>query len=129
MPDNNNRTVVPRNGGFFQDISNRIRLIGRLVVDPRVSPMAKILPVGALLYVIFPDLLPLNPIDDALVAWVGTYLFVELCPPEVVTEHMRKLVEGGTPGQPLDGTGQPKEDVVDGEFYEQREPPRDPNRK
>jgi hypothetical protein len=123
MPDNNNRTVVPRSPGFFKDISNRVRLIGRLVVDPRVNPIVKLLPVGALLYVIFPDLLPLNPIDDALVAWVGSYLFVELCPTEVVAEHMR-LLEGSLSG---DGAVPASEDVVEGEFYEQRDPPRDPN--
>lgn len=119
MPDPNDRTVVPRNGGFFQDISNRVRLVARLIGDPRVSPLIKLLPFGTLLYVIFPDLLPLNPVDDAVVLWLGTYLFVELCPPEVVSEHMRKL-EGTLSGS----AAKVQDDVVEGEYYEQRDPPR-----
>jgi hypothetical protein len=30
-------------------------------------------------------------LDDAAVLWIGSNLFVELCPPEVVAEHMRAL--------------------------------------
>lgn len=123
MPDNNNRSVMPRNGGFFQDISNRVRLIGRLVVDSRVNPIVKLLPVGTLLYVIFPDILPMNPVDDAVVLWLGTTLFVDLCPPEVVAEHMRLLASTPAPAAP-----RAEDEVVDGEFYEQGRSPQDPNR-
>ena len=115
MPDNTNRSVTPRNSGFFQDISERVRLIGRLIVDPRVSLLVKLLPVGTLLYVIFPDLLPMNPIDDAVVVWLGTYLFVDLCPPEVVAEHQRQLA-GKSASAPA---ARPADEVVEGEFYEQ----------
>lgn len=112
MPDNTNRSVTPRNGGFFQDISDRVRLIGRLVADSRVSPLVKLLPLGTLLYVVFPDLLPMNPVDDALVLWLGTYLFVDLCPPEVVAEHLRQLGRRSS-ANPVD------DNIVEGEFYEQ----------
>jgi hypothetical protein len=121
MPERDNRNVTPHNGGFFQDISNRVRLIGRLVTDPRVNPVVKLLPVGTLLYVIFPDLLPMNPLDDALVLWLGTTFFVELCPKEVVAEHMRLLTSQAS-------ASRPEEDVVEGEFYEQGRAPQDPNR-
>jgi hypothetical protein len=116
----NERRPVPRNSGFFQDIATRAKLVGRLVMDGRVSPFLKVLPVGTLLYVVFPDLLPLNPVDDAFVLWLGTYLFVELCPPELVAEHIKTLTSV-IPGQTKDPTKPAaEEDIVDGEFYERK---------
>src|SRR5512146_1838079 len=94
--------IVPRSSGFFQDLTNRFRLISRLIMDGRVNPLIKILPVATLAYVVWPvDLLPVNPIDDAFVIWIGTTLFVELCPPAVVQEHLRMLS-----GNPAAGQGQ-----------------------
>jgi hypothetical protein len=43
-------------------------------------------------------------LDDAAVIWIGSTLFVELCPQDVVQEHMRAL-EGQT--------GNDSGDVVD----------------
>jgi hypothetical protein len=113
------KNLNPRSGGFFQDLANRARLVGRLVVDPRISPLIKILPVGTLLYVVFPDLLPFNPIDDAFVVWLGTSLFVQLCPDDIVQEHIRRLAAGGISSG--FGVKQPSaaEEVIDVEYYEQ----------
>ncbi len=80
----------PRDMGFFENLSSRIKLIGRLLVDRRVNPLLKLLPIGALAYLFIPDLAP-GPIDDGVIIWLGTYLFVELCPPEIVQEHTRAL--------------------------------------
>jgi hypothetical protein len=91
-------SLVPRGTGVFEGIGYRIKLILRLMKDPRVNPLVKLLPIGALVYLFAPDLVP-GPLDDAAVIWLGSYLFVELCPPEVVQEHMRALTS-----------------VVDGEF-------------
>jgi hypothetical protein len=96
MPSRN-KQIEPIDGGFFRDIANQIKLIFRLMADPRVHPLVKLLPIGAIIYLIFPDFLPLNPVDDAVVIGLGTYMFVELCPPEVVQEHKEALqlvVEG-----------------------------------
>jgi hypothetical protein len=30
-------------------------------------------------------------LDDAAILWIGSTLFVELCPPEVVSEHQKQL--------------------------------------
>jgi len=30
-------------------------------------------------------------LDDAAILWFGSNVFIELCPPEVVQEHMRAL--------------------------------------
>ncbi len=114
------RNIVPRSGGFFQDLTNRFRLISRLIMDGRVNPLIKILPVATLAYVIVPtDLLPVNPIDDAFVIWIGTTLFVELCPPEVVQEHLQQLDRWSVTSQ-RQGNSSPTQEgeVVDGEFFE-----------
>jgi hypothetical protein len=83
-------TPSPEGGGFFQDLSTRVKLIMRLLADRRVNVLLKLLPIGSLVYLIVPDLAP-GPLDDAAVIWLGAYLFVELCPQDVVQEHMRAL--------------------------------------
>jgi hypothetical protein len=122
MSNNNDRKIAPRKSGFFYDLTSRARLIGRLMMDSRVNPFIKLLPVGSLLYLLFPDLV-IGPVDDALLMWLGTYLFVELCPPSVVQEHLNQL-QGLVPGQwdipSARGAGTPprQDDIVDGEFFE-----------
>jgi hypothetical protein len=116
-----NRKTIQRSGGFFQDFANRFRLIGRLMLDSRVNPFLKILPVGTLVYVLSPvDILSLNPVDDAFVIWVGTTLFVELCPPNVVQEHMAQLnglIQSQGSSAPSQQPFNP-DDVIDGEFID-----------
>jgi hypothetical protein len=90
MDDKGSRGVIPKSGGVFHDLALRVKLIVRLMGDRRVNPLIKLLPVGALAYWLIPDIVP-GPIDDALLVWLGTYLFVELCPPGVVQEHMHAL--------------------------------------
>jgi hypothetical protein len=83
------RSIVP-GGGILHDITNRIKLVIRLVGDSRVNALYKVLPLASLAYLIIPDL-AIGPFDDAAIIWVGTYLFVELCDPEVVKEHAEAL--------------------------------------
>ena len=117
MPDDNKRAISPRNPGFFQDLSNRFKLIFRLMGDKRVSPLIKLLPIGTLVYLIVPIDAFIGPVDDAVVIWLGTYVFVELCPPDVVKEHMDDLTGIVTSewSQPDD---QPEE-IIDAEFTEE----------
>lgn len=105
--------------GFLNGITKRVKLIGRLMVDRRVNPLLKLLPIGALIYLIVPtDLMPLLPFDDAAVLWLGAYLFIEMCPQAIVQEHMRtieaesSLKMDETPVQTTPG------EVIDGEFRE-----------
>ena len=101
MSEKPKRSLVPRTGGgFFQEIGMNIKLVVRLIRDRRVNPLIKLLPIGSLVYLIVPDLAP-TPIDDAAVIWLGSVLFVELCPADVVQEHRNAL-----------------HSVVDGEFRE-----------
>lgn len=111
-------SITKSHAGFFQDLLLNARLILRLMADRRVPIILKAMPVGALVYWIVPDLVP-GPFDDALVMWIGVTLFVELCPPDVVAEHRKALLQirSGVmevPPDPKDGDG--SQDVVDGEF-------------
>lgn len=118
MAEDPNSKLVPASGGIFNDLAARIKLIVRLMADSRVSPLLKLLPIGSLLYFFVPDL-AIGPIDDVAVVWLGSYLFVELCPPEVVEEHLAALRSQPLPGQPHDissSTG----DVIEGEYWEKK---------
>jgi hypothetical protein len=118
MPDNKQRSVTDPKGGVFQDLTTRLKLIVRLMGDPRVSPLLKLLPVGSLLYLIVPDIF-LGPIDDAAVIWLGTTMFVELCPPDVVQEHMDALKRGVT-GEWQETVGRKEEEIIDAEYWEEK---------
>ena len=95
-----NKHDILRNhdSGFFQDLILKVKLILRLMGDQRVNPFLKILPIAALIYLISPvDLIPgavlpfIGALDDAAVLWLGATLFINLCPDEVVQEHMNAL--------------------------------------
>jgi uncharacterized membrane protein YkvA (DUF1232 family) len=90
------KVMVPAQDGMFRPAIIRFKLIMRLLGDRRVSPWVKLIPIGALIYLISPiDLIMgipgLAAMDDAAVLWFGSSLFVDLCPPTVVKEHMQEL--------------------------------------
>ncbi len=119
MSENKDRKITLPRGGVLTDLTMRLKLILRLMADRRVNPLLKLLPVGSVVYLLFPDLLP-GPIDDVAIIWLSTYLFVELCPPDVVQEHMEALKQT-VPGEwhdPREVTG----DVIEGQFWEKKEP-------
>ena len=74
-----------------------IRLYWRLFRDRRVSVLAKALLVATLAYVVWPldiipDFLPvIGEMDDLGIAIAGLWLFIRLCPPEVVLERVREI--------------------------------------
>ena len=117
MTDQKEPKSVTTKGGVFADLTLRIKLILRLLADPRVNPLIKLLPIGSVVYFFLPDLAP-GPIDDAAILWLGAYLFVELCPPHIVEEHMQALKQV-IPGEwhdPLDKD----DDVIDAEYWEKK---------
>jgi uncharacterized membrane protein YkvA (DUF1232 family) len=88
--------IVPSQGGAMKGLVQRIKLIGRLMADSRVNIFIKVLPLASLGYLFLPaDLIPVVPfisaLDDAAILWIGSTLFVELCPDDVVKEHMKSL--------------------------------------
>jgi hypothetical protein len=96
MMDNLPDRRKPTGGGFFNELALRMKLILRLMADRRVNPLLKLLPIGSIMYLLIPDLLP-GPVDDALILSLGFYLFPELCPPSVVQEHwdaLTSVIEG-----------------------------------
>jgi len=105
---------------MIRDFLMRVKLIWGLMKDGRVSPWLKAIPVAGLVYLVMPIdfvseiALPLvGELDDAAVLWLTNYVFVELCPPDVVMQHVKALT-----------TGAPKpnaDDVVDADSVEIKE--------
>jgi uncharacterized membrane protein YkvA (DUF1232 family) len=102
--------IVPSQGGAMKGLVQRIKLIGRLMADSRVNIFIKVLPLASLGYLILPaDLIPVVPfisaLDDVAILWIGSTLFVELCPDDVVKEHMQSLesnLENSSSGEVVD---------------------------
>lgn len=93
------KSIIPsQSGGLIQEFIRHSKLIWRLLSDKRVNIFLKILPVASLVYLVSPiDLLPgmalpfIGALDDAAVLWIGTSLFISLCPEEIVHEHTLAL--------------------------------------
>jgi uncharacterized membrane protein YkvA (DUF1232 family) len=97
MPEKRDMMIPPQ-GGMIRDFVMRVKLILRLVGDRRVSLWLKIIPIAGLAYLVSPlDIIPdialpiIGELDDAAVLWLTNYLFIELCPPEIVQEHVKAL--------------------------------------
>ncbi len=93
------QSIVPLQTNMFKDAILRVKLIVRLVADRRVSPWLKILPIGGILYLLSPlDIIPdiafpiIGELDDLAILWLTNHFFIELCPPEIVREHVKALV-------------------------------------
>lgn len=116
MPDKKDLSL-PSQGSIVRDFLMRVKLIWSLMKDGRISPFLKAIPVLGVLYLIMPIdfvseiALPLvGELDDAAVLWLTNYVFIELCPPELVMQHVKALTGGQTAGQ--------SDDVVDAESVE-----------
>jgi uncharacterized membrane protein YkvA (DUF1232 family) len=87
----------PSQGNIIQQTILQLRLVWRLLRDSRVLWLLKLIPVGGVLYVFFPfdlivDLAPIiGQLDDAGILLGSLVLFVQMCPPDVVKEHMDDL--------------------------------------
>ena len=90
-----NLMISPQQGGVVRSVINQLKLIFRLMGDSRVNMFAKLVPIGALVYLVSPidaiSIPVIGVVDDAALLWLGSYIFTELCPPEVVAEHMKEL--------------------------------------
>lgn len=111
--------IVSPQGGMIHNIVVRTKLVLRLMGDPRVSTWVKLLPIGSLIYVLSPiDIIMgvpgLDAVDDAAIIGLGYYFFIEMCPPDVVQEHL-KAIEG------IKEEPSASNDVVDGEATEVKE--------
>ncbi len=102
--------------GVLGQFVRTLRLVWRLMQDPRVPILPKLIIPAAILYVLSPiDLIPdfilgLGQVDDLAVVFFSIRFFIEMCPPDIVEEHRRALAFSHTP--PAD----PQEDVVEGSY-------------
>jgi len=116
----------PDQAGFLSDIIKNLKLTWRLLRDSRVPIWQKLIPPATLLYVISPiDFVPdailgLGQLDDVSVVLLGIWGFIQLCPQDVVQEHLAEIMaqkqESESPPQVID---------VDYEVVEDDEPERD----
>ncbi len=86
---------------FIVNLPNFVRLYWRLLWDRRVSIWPKAMLVLGLIYVVspvdfIPDIVPLiGEVDDLVLIIIACRLFIYLCPPEIVQEHVRRIDAGG----------------------------------
>ncbi|MBI3152692.1 MAG: DUF1232 domain-containing protein [Chloroflexi bacterium] len=110
--------MVTQQGGVIRNVINQLKLIFRLMGDSRVNFLAKLIPIGTLIYLVSPvdaiSIPIIGAVDDAALLWLGSYIFTELCPPDVVAEHMKELAGNMK-------TGDTQGDVVDGEATDIKE--------
>lgn len=102
---------IPKDAGLLVNFTRMIRLVFRLLGDSRINFLLKLLPLGTLAYFILPDPVPFI-LDDTLILGLGTYVFVELCPEDIVEEHRARLW-GESEDDP--------EDVLDASFKDKPE--------
>ena len=125
MNDNTPRSIIPSQANVLEEATFRMKLIWRLMGDRRVSPLVKLLPVGALIYLISPvdaimGIPGLSALDDMGILWLGSYFFIELCPTNVIEEHVREMTNNNTIVDEA-RSSTPAEDVIDGEVTDSKE--------
>ena len=96
MADKKSNKLTVSQGGVLRNVVLQTKLILRLLGDSRVSFWTKLIPFGTLVYLVSPvDIIMgipgLAALDDAAIVWFGSNLFLELCPKDVVQEHMGEL--------------------------------------
>lgn len=116
-------TPSSNQGDILSELVKNARLTWRLLTDGRVSPGLKAIPVATLLYVLspidlFPDvILGLGQLDDIGAILLGLMLFIKMCPPEVVRQHLQALVSGPGASQVQSGKAGDKGYVIDAPYH------------
>jgi len=83
---------------LLSELIKNLKLVWRLLRDHRVSPWLKaVIPATVAAYLLSPvDLAPdifpiLGQLDDLVIALLGIKLFIDLCPPTIVEEHLQNM--------------------------------------
>lgn len=126
MENKPNRSIIPAQNSAFTDLTLRLKLIGHLLADRRVSLFLKIIPVGALAYLFSPvDLVPnavipvVGVLDDAAILWLASYAFLEMVPTTVLKEHLRNLISNNEIiDQAAQSEAEKEDDIIDGDVQE-----------
>jgi uncharacterized membrane protein YkvA (DUF1232 family) len=96
---------------------SQVRLTGRLLREPRVPLLVKVVPVMAALYLVspldvIPDLFPLvGQVDDLTLSFIALATFLRLCPEGPVDFHRGAIAEGRS-YSPMS----PADDVIDAKW-------------
>jgi hypothetical protein len=86
--------------GLIMFLPQFVRVFYRLMRDARVSVLAKAVPLLGVVALISPPLLELDfipiigELDWILVGFICLKIFIWLCPPDVVREHVRNVARG-----------------------------------
>ena len=86
-----------RMGGLITHLPKFFRVFYRLMGDRRVSVLAKCVPILGVLLLLTPPALELDfipgigQLDWLLVGYISLKLFLWLCPPDVVREHVTQV--------------------------------------
>lgn len=95
--------------GLFTSVLNQLRLVLKLMSDRRVPGLVKLLPIGAVLYLLSPfDLIPdvivgLGQLDDLGVLILGINALINMAPQYVVQE-LRNEISGAYQAHKTDST-------------------------
>ncbi len=95
--------------GLFTSVLNQLRLVLKLMSDRRVPGLVKLLPIGAVLYLLSPiDLIPdvivgLGQLDDLGVLILGINALINMAPQYVVQE-LRNEIGGAYQAHKTDST-------------------------
>jgi uncharacterized membrane protein YkvA (DUF1232 family) len=86
-----------RGPSWLSELVKNLRLAWRLLRDPSVPAWLKLIPLGALVYILMPlDLIPdwmfgLGQADDLTLFLLSLKVLVDLCPWEVVQRHLAQM--------------------------------------
>ncbi|SRR5258706_10680408 len=101
MSEKPKRSEAPARGpGFIRQLIDQFRLAWALLRDSRVPIALKLIPIGAVAYVLspidlVPDFLPiLGQLDDLGVLMTALTVFNNLSPADLVAEHSERLHMG-----------------------------------
>jgi uncharacterized membrane protein YkvA (DUF1232 family) len=103
--------------GLLKGLLSQARLAARLIREPTVPVVTKMVPALGFLYLVspidfVPDLLPvLGQLDDIGIVLAAMELFLHLCPAAPAAYH-RNALAAGRPFSPMPGDGQ----SIDAEF-------------
>ena len=97
MSDRKQTPVPQEKLGLLTELVRNARLAWRLMKDRRVSLWLKTIVPVAFAYVLYPiDIIPdvllgLGQLDDLAIMLMGVRLFLNLCPEEIVKQHLEEM--------------------------------------
>ena len=115
--------------GFLGELWHQVHLVYKLFLDPEVPIYLKILPIAAVVYLLFPfdfipDVIPgFGQLDDITILVIGAKMFIDLAPKQVVARHLQSMQaqEDSFPtadGQPANRFDSSDPDVIEGVIIE-----------